>query len=108
MRAEILAAILGSGVLSTIISGIFAIIQAHRSRKHGMVSAIRILLYDRIKHLGKHYIQQGCITYDDLEDFLKMHESYHNDVYGNGYLDSIVENVKKIKIVDTYDKEREE
>ena len=105
MRGEILAAILGSCVLSSLISGIFGIVQAHNSRKHGMISAVRILLYDRIKYLGKHYIQQGRIAYDDLEDFLRMHEIYHDEVDGNGYLDSIVENVKKLKIVENYDSE---
>lgn len=60
--------------------------------------AVRELLYDRIKHLGKAYLRQGDITTEELEDFLSMHKIYHNTLEGNGFLDEIVRQVKALPI----------
>ena len=60
--------------------------------------AVRELLYDRIKHLGKSYLERGNITSEELEDFLAMHKIYHNTLEGNGFLDEIVRQVKALPI----------
>lgn len=60
--------------------------------------AVRELLYDRIKHLGKAFLKQGDITTEELEDFLSMHKIYHNTLEGNGFLDEIVRQVKALPI----------
>ena len=60
--------------------------------------AVRELLYDRIKHLGKAFLKQGEITTEELEDFLSMHKIYHNTLEGNGFLDEIVRQVKALPI----------
>lgn len=60
--------------------------------------AVRELLYDRIKHLGKSYLERGSITSEELEDFLAMHKIYHNTLDGNGFLDEIVRQVKSLPI----------
>lgn len=62
--------------------------------------AVRELLYDRIKHLGKSYLERGSITSEELEDFLSMHRIYHNTLDGNGFLDEIVRQVKGLPIKD--------
>lgn len=99
---EILIAILGSGVLSTIISGIFALVSQSNARKaknkDGVSKGVRQLLYDKIKYLGKKHIAAGEITAEDLEDIIAMHETYHNDLNGNGYLDSLMAQVKRLPI----------
>lgn len=60
--------------------------------------AVRELLYDRIKHLGKSYLERGSITSEELKDFLSMHQIYHNTLEGNGFLDEIVRQVKDLPI----------
>lgn len=60
--------------------------------------AVREILYDRIKHLGKCYLDQGYLTAEDLEDFLTMHKIYHDTMAGNGFLDEIVRQVKALPI----------
>lgn len=60
--------------------------------------AVRELLYDRIKHLGKAYLDRGYISTEELEDFLSMHRIYHNTLEGNGFLDEIVRQVKALPI----------
>ena len=62
--------------------------------------AVRELLYDRIKHLGKSYLDRGYISTEELEDFINMHKIYHNTLEGNGFLDEIVKQVKALPIRD--------
>ena len=58
--------------------------------------ADRTILYDRIKHLGKSYIERGYITVEELEDLKLMHKVYHDPdkLNGNGFLDGIMHTVE--------------
>ena len=95
---EILLAIIGSGALSSIIAGIFSLIQNRKNKKDGVSKGVRQLLYDRIKYLGRCYISDGTISAEDLEDLMQMHGIYHTDLGGNGYLDNLMEQVKRLPI----------
>ncbi len=56
------------------------------------------ILYDRIKHLGKSYIDRGYITVEELEDLERMHSVYHDPdkLNGNGFLDDLMIAVKAL------------
>lgn len=95
---EILIAILGSSALSSIIAGIFALVTRHKDKQNGVSKGVRQLLYDRIKHLGRRYIADGTISQEDLEDLMQMHGIYHTDLGGNGYLDNLMEQVKRLPL----------
>lgn len=58
--------------------------------------ADRTILYDRIKHLGKSYIERGYVTVEELEDLKLMHQVYHDPdkLNGNGFLDGIMHTVE--------------
>jgi len=58
--------------------------------------ADRTILYDRIKHLGKSYIERGFVTVEELEDLKLMHRVYHDPdkLNGNGFLDGIMQTVE--------------
>lgn len=60
--------------------------------------ADRTILYDRIKHLGKSYIEKGWISVEDLEDLETMHGVYHDKdkLNGNGFLDSLMNAVRAL------------
>lgn len=104
---QILLAILGGGVGTALVGGIFTLIQwklnreaaqedrtesarsascAQRGQQIGnlerlvnvLIEADRTILYDRIKHLGKSYIARGYITVEELEDIDLMHTVYHD------------------------------
>ena len=60
--------------------------------------AVRELLYDRMKHLGKSYLERGSITSEELKDYISMHDIYHTTLEGNGFLDEIVRQVKDLPI----------
>lgn len=57
--------------------------------------ADRTILYDRIKHLGKSYIDRGWITVEEMEDLTNMHKVYHDPdkLDGNGFLDELMKTV---------------
>jgi len=95
---DIIIAIIGSGALSAAISAIVAAVINHAKRKHGVAAGTQVLLYDRIKFWGKHYIADGEIAAEDLEDLIEMHRVYHDELGGNGYLDTLMEQVKHLKI----------
>ena len=95
---EIFAAVLGSGALSALISGAFGLIRDRRAKKDGVRAGVRQLLYDKIKFLGRKYIAEGEVSCEDLEDLMEMHKIYHDELSGNGYLDHIMAEVKKLRI----------
>ena len=100
MNNAIIIAIISSGALSTLISALFNLWQMRKKRQDGVREGIKILLYDRIKHLGKAYIERGYITAEELEDLTTMHSIYHDPdgLNGNGFLDAIMSIVNKLPI----------
>ena len=100
MTNTIIIAIISSGALSTLISGLFSLWQMKKKKQDGVSEGIKILLYDRIKHLGKAYIERGYVTAEELEDLTTMHNIYHDPdgLNGNGFLDTLMNNVKHLPI----------
>lgn len=58
---------------------------------------LRMLMYDRIKHLAKSYIERGYITVEELEDLIDMHKVYHGPLHGNGFLDDLMDQVRHLE-----------
>lgn len=98
MDRTIIIAIISSGALSTLVSALFNMWQSRKKEKDGVRAGMKMLLYDRIKHLGKSYIERGFITTDELEDLTEMHSIYHEELDGNGFLDTVMKNVKALPI----------
>jgi len=97
-RLQIILAIIGSGVITTIINRIFANIDRKREKETVAVKAMRALLRVQIRGLGKRYISDGKIEHDDLEDILELWDIYHNSLGGNGYLDAIMDRVRALQV----------
>lgn len=93
---EVLLAVIGSSAMASVISGIFSLIKDRKSKDDGLEAGVRILLYDRIKHLCLKYCEVGYISSGDYEDLIKMHQVYHSSLHGNGFLDSEMANVGKL------------
>jgi hypothetical protein len=117
-----LSVLLGGGVGSALVAGVFTLLQWRLGRKAAredraaelaalegrelkrlvgvLVEADRTILYDRIKHLGKSYIARGYITVEELEDLDQMHEVYHDKdkLGGNGFLDSLMHTVHGLEV----------
>lgn len=97
MSESIIIAILSSSSIATIITAIINAIVTHSKAYNSLLEANRILMKDRIKHLGNSYIQRGSITSEELQDLHEMHECYH-DLGGNGFLDTIMSNVNHLPL----------
>lgn len=117
-----LLAILGGGVGTALVGGLFTLLQWKLNRTAAredraaelecrevqelkrlvgvLVEADRTILYDRIKHLGKSYIARGYITVEELEDIDLMHSVYHdkNKLGGNGFLDALMHTVHGLEV----------
>lgn len=97
-RVQIALAIIGSGILTTILNRIFAISDRKREKDTVLVVGLRTLLMVQIRSLGKKYIQDGAIDADDLDDITKLWNIYHEEMGGNGYLDTIMSRVRSLPI----------
>lgn len=95
---DIIVAIIGSGALAAAISSTVGAVINRVKRNHGVAAGTQVLLYERIKSRGKRHIAEGEITAEDLEDIIEMHRVYHDELSGNGYLDALMEQVKKLPI----------
>ena len=106
---EILLAIITGGVAAAIIDNVFKIITNKINRDAAkedkqedetddIKCGLRILLYSKIKSLGKEYITRGYIHTEELEDIIGMHEVYHDKLGGNGFLDDLMKQVHNLPI----------
>lgn len=93
---QIIVAVIGSGILSTIINRIFGYIDKRAEARSGVTHGIRLVLKDRLRFLCVRYIEQGWIYEDELEDLVAMHTCYHEALRGNGYLDDLMRRVKDL------------
>ncbi len=124
---QLLMTVIGGAVGAAIVSGIFGIIMWKLNRKaqvedrqedreqesadalksevetineqlSGLTVAMRMLMYDRIKHLGNSYLKRGYISSEELADLIEMHRVYHDTLKGNGFLDTLMEKVKALPV----------
>lgn len=124
---SVLQTILGGAVGSSIVVGLFGLItwwlnrkaakedrKADREEKDekaaeaemdkinktldNLTIAMRMLMYDRIKHLGNTYLDRGSISSEELADLLAMHKVYHEVLNGNGFLDTVMDKVKALPV----------
>ncbi len=63
-----------------------------------LVIALRTQMYNGVKRDGKAYLQRGNITAEELEDLINTHKVYHDVLKGNGFLDSLMEKVKRLPV----------
>lgn len=90
----IIAAIVGSGFFNTLLTYLLSL----KDKKNGVQKAARLLMKDRLRFLCVHYIEQGWIYEDELEDLVSMHQCYHNELKGNGFLDKQMARVNDLEI----------
>lgn len=124
---SVLQTILGGAVGSSIVVGLFGLItwwlnrkaakedrKADREEKNereadlemdkinktldNLTIAMRMLMYDRIKHMGNTYLDRGSISSEELADLLAMHKVYHEALNGNGFLDTVMDKVKALPV----------
>lgn len=63
-----------------------------------VIKGVRALLRDRINERGQEAIERGYIRADELDELIALHMVYHEELGGNGYLDTLMNTVKKLPI----------
>lgn len=95
---SIICAIIGSGALSTVLSALIGKWQLGKKQDDAVVRGLRALLRDRINERGQGFVDRGTVTPTELEELIALHNVYHNDLGGNGYLDTLMDAVKKLPL----------
>lgn len=98
---QILLAVVGSsGVASVVV----ACLQRHWQKKDkadgridALVAAQQVLMIDRVRHLGRGYIQDGYIELADKENVTAMYKAY-KALGGNGNLETIMSEINRLEV----------
>ena len=93
-----------SAIGAAVVSGIFGVIMfilnrkaAKKDKEIGVAAGVQYLLYLNLKKLCADYLSAGYISTDDLKILVQMWQVYHG-LGGNGYLDELINIVKKLPI----------
>lgn len=104
MQHEIIQ-LINSTTAAAVVTGITSVLlwflkesKKERESEADIKAGLRILLSDRIKHLGKVYISRGYITIEEYEDLQRMNNVYHNNLSGNGFIKHVMQEVEKLPI----------
>ncbi len=96
----IIAVISSSGIASIVV----ACLNRHWSKKDrgdaridALVEAQQVMMIDRVRHLGRDYIDQGFIGLTDKENLYGMYKAY-KALGGNGHLETIMAEVDRLEV----------
>ena len=100
MSETIIIAILSSGTLSALITGLFQYLQTKKSKKDGLESKVGEVIADQKKIMDAQKKHEGDIVRvelkmmiadfpDDESDILRLAEHYFNDLHGNWVMATI-------------------
>ena len=97
----ILLAVIGSSGVASIV---VALLQRHWSKKDkedgridALVKAQQVMMIDRVRYLGKCYIDDGHIALADKENLAAMYAAYRA-LGGNGHLETIMAEVNRLEV----------
>lgn len=97
----ILLAVIGSSGVASIV---VACLQRHWSKKDrgdaridALVKAQQVMMIDRVRYLGKCYIEEGHIAIADKENLAAMYNAY-KALGGNGHLETIMAEVDRLEV----------
>lgn len=73
-------------------------LEATEKKLDALKIGVRIILLDRIQHLGQAYIRDGEVDFDDRRRLNDMHSVYHSSLGGNGDLDVLMHEVNSLPL----------
>ena len=98
----LIGALTGSGVSAVVV----AVLQRHwqkqdrkDNRLDALVNAQKLTMIDLVKRSAKEHIKAGYISLEDKEHLIEQHKAY-KALGGNGHLDTIMEVIDELKVVD--------
>ena len=101
MIITVASAVIGSTGVSSIV---VVCLQRHwqkkdrdDSRLDALVTAQQVLMIDRVRYLGRHYIEAGRIGLSDKENLTAMYNAY-KALGGNGNLETVMNEVNRLEV----------
>lgn len=105
----IIGGLLGGSAVAALINQIGEGIRQKRKHKNdtedsensdiaALKTALKWVMYDRIRYLGQTYIAAKKIDFDDRRILNEMHNCYHNGLGGNGDLDTLMKEVNSLPL----------
>lgn len=102
----IIIAIIGSGAFSGCVAAIVNSIHDRKKKESAEEAArsdaIMYLLAGQIRTECQEYINAGEIDIEDLKRLEKAWTIYHDKLGGNGFLDTVMTNIKHLPLKKTY------
>ena len=95
-----LGAGIGSGVMAILLAAFqrkWAKEDKHDARLDAVVDGVKVLTVDRVRYLGKCYIDDQSITLDDREALEDMYRAY-KALGGNGHLETVMSEVRHLPV----------
>ena len=93
---EIVIAILGSGVISTIISCIFQARSDKKKKLDKFETGMSLLLLSALKTTGRSILADGTVSKSDYDSFCATYEAYKS-LGGDGWADGIKKQVDALE-----------
>lgn len=94
---EIAIAIIGSGALSALVSGIVAIINGRQKSKKGIDKALKFLILGELERQFDKLHQKGRCSRTDMKRFREVYDTYKS-LGGDGYADDMLEAIKELEV----------
>ena len=93
---EIVIAILGSGVISTVISCLFQARQTKKNKLDKFETGMSLLLLSAMKTTGKTILEEGTVTKNDYDSFCATYNAYKS-LGGDGWADGIKKQIDALE-----------
>lgn len=95
---QIVVACLGSSGLTAIVLALLQRKWACQDRQDAIVAGLKVLTVDRVRYLGRSYINAHSISLEDKENLEDMYRAY-KALGGNGHLETVMHEVEQLPIV---------
>ena len=94
---QIAAACLGSSGLTAIVLAVLQRKWSCQDRQDAIVAGLKVLTVDRVRYLGRSYINNHSISLEDKENLQDMYRAY-KALGGNGHLETVMAEVERLPL----------
>ena len=94
---QIVVACLGSSGLTAIVLAVLQRKWSCQDRQDAIVAGLKVLTVDRVRYLGRSYINNRSISLEDKENLQDMYRAY-KALGGNGHLETVMAEVERLPL----------
>ena len=94
---QIVVACLGSSGLTAIVLAVLQRKWSCQDRQDAIVAGLKVLTVDRVRYLGRSYINNHSVSLEDKENLQDMYRAY-KALGGNGHLETVMAEVERLPL----------